>query len=40
MSILDSIFSNLDADTIESQVSTGDLDLEEYSYTISFSPFS
>ena len=40
MSILDMIFDNLDADTIESQVSTGNLDLEEYSYSISFSPFS
>jgi hypothetical protein len=40
MSILDTIFSNLDAETIETQVSTGDLDLEEYSYSISFSPFS
>ena len=40
MSILDSIFKNLDADSIESQVTTGELDLEDYSYTISFSPFS
>ena len=40
MSILDKIFGSLDTETIESQVSTGDLDLEEYSYTISFSPFS
>ena len=40
MSILDTIFKNLDAETIETSVSTGDLDLEEYKYTISFSPFS
>ena len=40
MSMLDKIFGNLDTETIESQVSTGELDLEDYSYTISFSPFS
>ena len=39
MSILDTIFKNLDKEQIENQVSTGDLDLEEYTYTISFSPF-
>lgn len=38
--ILDTIFKNLDKDSIESQVSTGELDLEDYSYTISFSPLS
>ena len=40
MSMLDTIFDKLDTETIENQVSTGDLDLEEYKYTISFSPFS
>lgn len=40
ISILDNIFSKLDSDDVESKVSTGTLDLEEYSYTISFSPFS
>lgn len=40
MSILDNIFSKLDTETIESQVSMGELDLEEFSFTISFSPFS
>lgn len=39
MSILDTIFENLDREEIEKQVSTGELDLEEYTYTISFSPF-
>ncbi|MCK5388176.1 MAG: hypothetical protein KAJ22_02725 [Candidatus Izimaplasma sp.] len=38
--ILDKIFSNLDIDEIESQVSKGELDLEEYSYKISFNPLS
>ncbi len=40
MDILDSIFSNLDIDNIESQVSKGELDLTEYSYKISFNPFT
>jgi len=40
ISILDKIFDRIDAENIESQVSTGVLDLEEHSYTISFSPFS
>jgi hypothetical protein len=39
ISILDNIFKNLDKDEIENQVSVGELDLEEYSYTISLSPF-
>lgn len=38
MSILDSIFKNLDKEEIENQVSAGDLDLEEYSYTIALLP--
>ncbi len=37
--ILDTIFKNLDKEQIENQVSAGDLDLDEYTYTISFSPF-
>jgi len=37
MSLLDNIFSNLDTDQIESQVSKGDLDLTDYSYKINFS---
>ena len=37
MNILDNIFSNLDTDQIESEVSKGELDLEEYTYTLSFS---
>ena len=40
MDILDSIFANLDIDNIESQVSKGELDLTEYSYEISFNPFT
>lgn len=40
MSLLDKIYNRLDIETIELEVTTGDLDLEEYSYTISFSPFS
>ncbi len=36
MGILDTMFSNLDSTKIENQVSIGDLDLEEYSYRISF----
>ena len=39
ISIVDRIFKNLDKDEIENQVSTGVLDLEEYTYTISLSPF-
>jgi len=39
MSILDTIFNNLDKEQIESNVSTGELDLDEYSYSISLSPF-
>jgi len=35
--ILDKLFSYLDKDSIESQVSKGDLDLTNYSYSISFS---
>ncbi len=38
--MLDRIFSKIDTENIESQVSEGELDLEEYTYTISFSPFS
>lgn len=37
MNILDKIFSNLDTAQIESEVSKGELDLEEYSYSISYS---
>ncbi len=37
MNILDNIFNNLDTDQIESEVSKGELDLEEYTYTLSFS---
>ena len=37
MGILDKIFSYLDTAQIESQVSKGDLDLTNYSYSISFS---
>ena len=37
MNILDKIFSNLDTVQIESEVSKGELDLEEYSYSISYS---
>ena len=37
MDILDSIFSNIDTEQIEGQVSKGELDLTEYSYKISFS---
>ena len=38
--MLDRIFSKIDTENIESQVSKGELNLEEYTYTISFSPFS
>jgi len=37
INILDKIFSNLDTEQIESQVSKGELDLTEYTYKISFS---
>ncbi|MFK5883377.1 MAG: hypothetical protein QM489_03445 [Candidatus Izemoplasma sp.] len=40
MSILDNIFARLDTTEIENSVSTGTLDLEEYSYIITFNPFS
>lgn len=40
LKMLDRIFGKLDTETIESQVTKGELDLEEYTYTISFSPFS
>ena len=38
--ILEMIFGRLDTEQIESDVSTGTLDLEEYSYNISFNPLS
>jgi len=37
MGILDYIFNQIDRNQIESEVTTGELDLEDYSYTISFS---
>ena len=40
MDILDNIFSNFDTAQIESEVSKGELDLEEYSYRISFNPLT
>lgn len=40
LSILDNIFARLDTEEIENSVSTGTLDLEEYSYIITFNPFS
>lgn len=36
MDLLDKLFSNIDIAEIESQVSKGELDLTEYSYTITF----
>ena len=39
MEILNRIFSNIDTEQIEGQVSKGELDLTEYSYKISFSLF-
>lgn len=39
MKMLDTLFKNLDQQEIESKVSNGELDLEEYTYTISLSPF-
>lgn len=39
LNMLDKIFGKLDAENIEAQVTTGALDLEDYSYTISFNPF-
>lgn len=40
MSILDNIFARIDTNEIENSVSSGVLDLEEYTYKISFDPFS
>lgn len=38
--ILEMIFSRIDTEQIENDVSTGTLDLEEYTYNISFNPLS
>ena len=40
ISILDSIFGALDKEQIESDISKGELDLDDYSYSLSFTPIS